>query len=105
MGDHYEVGQVFEGEYPPEAAIWCNESDCAIEETTPEGAGARTFRIVAAPPIVAAAAPRTEPTAAELAAGMAELADMMAAQSATNDEVMAALAEIGDAVAALAGEE
>ena len=49
--------------------------------------------------------PDPAPTRGELAGAVAELADMMAAQSATNEEVMAALAEIGDAVAALAGEE
>ena len=21
----FEIGQIFEGEYPPEAAFWCNE--------------------------------------------------------------------------------
>lgn len=99
------VGDVFEGEYPPEAAEWCNANQCAIEETTPEGSEVRTFRIVESPDEFYPAEPDSAPTREELAAGVAELADMMAAQSATNEEVMAAIAEIGDAVAALAGEE
>ena len=103
--EKFDVGQTFEGMYPPEAAEWCNENECAIEETTPEGAEERTFRIVAAPTVFEQSPPDPAPTREELAAGVAELADMMAAQSATNEEVMAALAEIGDAVAALAGEE
>lgn len=29
----YEVGQIFEGEYPPEAAVWCNtRGDCSIQQ-------------------------------------------------------------------------
>ena len=28
----FETGQIFEKEYPPEAAIWCNENNCYIEE-------------------------------------------------------------------------
>lgn len=29
----YEIGQIFEGEYPPEAAIWCNtRGDCSIQQ-------------------------------------------------------------------------
>ena len=103
--EKFDVGQTFEGMYPPEAAEWCNENECAIEETTPEGAEVRTFRIVESPTVFEQSPPDPAPTREELAAGVAELADMMAAQSATNDEVMAALAEIGDAVAALAGEE
>lgn len=30
--DQFEVGQFFEGEYPPEAALWCNENNAYIEE-------------------------------------------------------------------------
>lgn len=29
----FEIGQVFEGEYPPEAADWCNSNNAYIEET------------------------------------------------------------------------
>ena len=33
---NFEIGQVFEGEYPPEAAIWCNEiGKVHIEEIEP----------------------------------------------------------------------
>lgn len=29
----YKIGQIFEGEYPPEAAIWCNtRGDCSIQQ-------------------------------------------------------------------------
>lgn len=28
----FEIGQIFEGEYPPEAAVWCNENNAYIEE-------------------------------------------------------------------------
>lgn len=53
----FEIGQIFEGEYPPEAAVFCNESGKAYIdeiESTPEGV--RRFQIVAIP----------EPTAEEL---------------------------------------
>lgn len=33
MTEEFYIGQIFEGEYPPEAAEWCNErGDCFIEE-------------------------------------------------------------------------
>lgn len=45
----YKIGQIFEGEYPPEAAVWCNESGKAyIEEIEPQD-GVRRFQIVAVP--------------------------------------------------------
>lgn len=29
----FEIGQVFEGEYPPEAAVWCNtRGGCSIQQ-------------------------------------------------------------------------
>ncbi len=28
----YYIGQIFEGEYPPEAAVWCNRNGAFIEE-------------------------------------------------------------------------
>lgn len=29
----FEIGQIFEGEYPPEAAVWCNtRGDCSIQQ-------------------------------------------------------------------------
>ncbi len=34
--EEFEIGQIFEGEYPPEAAEWCNNrGDCYIEEIEP----------------------------------------------------------------------
>lgn len=29
----FEIGQIFDGEYPPEAAVWCNtRGDCSIQQ-------------------------------------------------------------------------
>ena len=54
----FEIGQIFENTYPPEAAAWCNESQKAfIQEIEPLD-GVRRFQIVAIP----------EPTAEEIAA-------------------------------------
>lgn len=39
----YNIGQVFEGTYPPEAAVWCNENNAYIEAV--EGG----YRIVGIP--------------------------------------------------------
>mgnify|MGYP007111705175 CR=1 FL=1 len=48
---NYSIGQVFVGEFPEEAAVWCNEGNIAhIEETTPEGSEVREFSIVANEP-------------------------------------------------------
>lgn len=45
----YKIGQIFEGEYTPEAAVWCNESGKAyIEEIEPRD-GVRRFQIVKVP--------------------------------------------------------
>lgn len=45
----FSIGKVFEGEYPPEAAVWCNESGKAyIEEIEPQD-GVRRFQIVKVP--------------------------------------------------------
>lgn len=45
----FEIGQIFEGEYPPEAAVWCNEhGDRYIDEIEPVG-GVQRFQIVAVP--------------------------------------------------------
>lgn len=53
----FEIGQIFEGEYPPEAAVWCNErQDCYISEIEQVG-HVRRFQIMKAP----------EPTNEELA--------------------------------------
>lgn len=43
----FEIGQKFDGIYPPEAAAWCNDNNAHIEETTAKGAKKRTFEIVA----------------------------------------------------------
>lgn len=46
----YQIGQIFEGEYPPEAAAWCNErGDCYIDEIEKSDDGTRRFQIVAVP--------------------------------------------------------
>lgn len=47
MSDFY-IGQIFNGEYPPEAALWCNENRAYIEELAPEGE-IRRFEIQAIP--------------------------------------------------------
>lgn len=47
----FSIGQVFVGEFPEEAALWCNEGNIAhIEETSPEGSEVREFSIVANDP-------------------------------------------------------
>lgn len=46
----FYVGQIFENMYPPEAAVWCNESGNAyIDEIEPTATGVRRFKIVAIP--------------------------------------------------------
>lgn len=52
----FELNQIFEGKYPPEAALWCNENRAYIEELEKEG-NTRRFKIVGIP----------EPTQEELA--------------------------------------
>ena len=44
----FEIGQVFEGEYPPEVALWCGENNAHIEEIEAFD-GVRQFKIVANP--------------------------------------------------------
>ena len=35
---NFEIGQIFEGKYPPEAAVWCNEQgNCYIDKVMMEG--------------------------------------------------------------------
>lgn len=47
----FEIGQIFEGEYPPEAAVFCNSrGDCYIDETEPQN-GVRRFQIKAFPEV------------------------------------------------------
>lgn len=31
MNEEFYIGQIFEGVYPPEAAIWCNANNCFID--------------------------------------------------------------------------
>lgn len=53
----FSIGKIFEGEYPPEAAVWCNAvGEAYIQEIEPKG-GVRRFQIVKTP----------EPTDEELA--------------------------------------
>lgn len=42
------INQIFENEYPPEAAIWCNENNAYIEQQ-PQVDGKRQFKIVGIP--------------------------------------------------------
>lgn len=44
----FELNQIFEGEYPPEAALWCNENNAYINEIEAID-GVRRFQIVAIP--------------------------------------------------------
>lgn len=101
----FEAGQEFVGEYPPEAAEWCNANGCAIEELASDGV--RVFRIVEAPAEYGPPAPPDPaPSREELAAAVAELGDMLAEERQRNDELSEALMEIGDMVAVMAaGEE
>lgn len=41
---NFEIGQVFEGRYPPEAAIWCNANRAYIDVI-----GTRKYQIKAVP--------------------------------------------------------
>ena len=53
----FYIGQIFEGMYPPEAAVWCNAGgEAYIKEIEPKG-NVRRFQIVKPP----------EPTAEEIA--------------------------------------
>lgn len=33
--EEYYIGQIFEGSYPPDAAVWCNENKAFIEKIDP----------------------------------------------------------------------
>ena len=44
----YKIGQIFNGEYAPEVAVWCGENNAYIEEVEAVG-GVRHFKIVANP--------------------------------------------------------
>lgn len=44
---NFELNQIFESVYPPEAAAWCNKNNAFIQETRQDGK--RIFQIVAIP--------------------------------------------------------
>ena len=49
MATQFEIGQIFEGTYPPEAASFCNSrGDCFIKEIERQGS-TRRFQITATP--------------------------------------------------------
>lgn len=45
MNQEYYIGQIFEGKYPPEAAIWCNSHNAYIDVI-----GDHRYEIKAVPP-------------------------------------------------------
>ena len=49
MSETFVYGQIFVSEYPPTAAMWCNENRAYIEEIEKTVEGERQFRIVAIP--------------------------------------------------------
>lgn len=50
MSIQFYIGQIFEGTYPPEAAIWCNITQTAyIKECDDSKEGSRCYQIVAIP--------------------------------------------------------
>lgn len=67
----FYIGQIFEGTYPPEAAVWCNNhGDRYITELEKEG-DKRRFQIVAVP----------EPTTEEIAAQVRAKRDALLAET------------------------
>ena len=48
--EEFEIGQVFEGCYPPKAAQWCNKNKAHIVDITPEGESKSIYRIDANKP-------------------------------------------------------
>lgn len=81
----FEPSQIFTGEYPPEAAEWCNQrGDCYITEIKAAADGARRFQIVENP----------QPTPEELAAVEAQR-KQAAAEAARVPDLEAAVAELG----------
>ena len=53
----FQINETFVDTYPPQAADWCDENECHIEELAPNEEGKRVFKIVKNP----------EPTAEEIA--------------------------------------
>ena len=45
----FEIGQIFENTYPPEAAVWCIQNNAYIEEIERGEDGKRRFQIVKTP--------------------------------------------------------
>lgn len=81
----FELSQIFEGEYPPEAVEWCNQrGNCYITEIDAAADGTRRFRIVAIP----------EPTPEELAE-QERLRKQAEAEAARLPDLEAAVAELG----------
>lgn len=64
------IGQIFEGEYPSEAAVWCNENNAFIEEIE-QFDGVRRFQVVRVP----------EPTDEEIAARVRAERDVKIAET------------------------
>lgn len=80
----FEPSQIFVGEYPPEAAEWCNDSGTYyIKEIAPEN-GHRRFQIVENP----------QPTSEELAE-QERLRKQAEAEAARVPDLEAAVAELG----------
>lgn len=81
----FELSQIFTGEYPPEAAAWCNQrGDCYITELDAAADGTRRFQIVAIP----------EPTPEELAK-QERMNKEAEAEAARVPDLEAAVAELG----------
>lgn len=66
----FEIGQVFEKEYPPEVSTWCVENNAYLEEIAPETEGIRRFKVIAIPALT-----EEEQAAQKLAEAKAERAD------------------------------
>ncbi|MDR2030208.1 MAG: hypothetical protein LBP65_01940 [Puniceicoccales bacterium] len=62
----FELGQIFSGKYPPEAALWCGRNNCTIVRD-----GTTGWRIEAIPPPT-----EDEQKAAKMAEVRTALADM-----------------------------
>ena len=82
---NFTINQIFTGEYPPEAAAWCNQrGDCYITELDAAEGGTRRFQIVAIP----------EPTPEELAE-QERFRKEAEAEAARVPDLEAAVAELG----------
>ena len=94
----FEIGQKFAGEYPPEAASWCDAHGCWLALDESGDVAVYTIEEAELPEPVFAP---PSPTAEELAEAATELGDMMAKLHESMQTCMDALAEIGDMVAAM----